>query len=76
MLDETTALVRHVTEDAGIAGADVAVIVYTGGSSAIPAFRTRMRELLPNAVERDAAAFTSVAAGLAMPGVTEAAITG
>jgi len=35
-----------------------------------------MRELLPNAVERDAAAFTSVAAGLAMPGVTEAAITG
>ena len=34
-----------------------------------------MRGLLPNAVERDAAAFTSVAAGLAMPGVTEAAIT-
>jgi hypothetical protein len=28
-----------------------------------------MRELVPNAVARDTAAFTSVAAGLAMPGV-------
>jgi hypothetical protein len=35
-----------------------------------------VRELTPNAVERDAAAFTSVAAGLAMPGVTEAAVAG
>src|SRR6267143_2633463 len=76
MLGETTALVRRVTENAGVAAADVAAVVYTGGSSAIPAFRALMRELLPNAAERDAAAFTSVAAGLAMPGVTEAAITG
>jgi hypothetical chaperone protein len=76
MLDETATLVRRVTDDAGIANGSVAAVVYTGGSSAIPAFRRLMRELLPNAVERDAAAFTSVAAGLAMPGVTEAAITG
>jgi hypothetical chaperone protein len=76
MLDETGTLVRRVTDDAGVAATDVAAVVYTGGSSAIPAFRTLMREMLPNAVERDAAAFTSVAAGLAMPGVTEAAITG
>jgi hypothetical chaperone protein len=76
MLTETATLVRGVTDDACIAGGDIAAIVYTGGSSAIPAFRTLMRGLLPNAVERDAAAFTSVAAGLAMPGVTEAAITG
>ena len=76
MLDETGTLVRRVTEDAGIASGDIAAVVYTGGSSAIPAFRALMRGLLPNAVERDAAAFTSVAAGLAMPGVTEAAITG
>jgi hypothetical chaperone protein len=75
MLDETESLVRRVTQDAGIAGTDVAAVVYTGGSSAIPAFRTLMRALVPNAIERDAAAFTSVAAGLAMPGVTEAAIT-
>jgi hypothetical chaperone protein len=76
MLEETGTLVRGVTEDAGLAAADIGTVVYTGGSSAIPAFRALMREMLPNAVVRDAAAFTSVAAGLAMPGVTEAAITG
>jgi molecular chaperone DnaK (HSP70) len=65
-----------VTEDSGLAAADISAVVYTGGSSAIPAFRALLHELLPNAVARDAAAFTSVAAGLAMPGVTEAAITG
>jgi molecular chaperone DnaK (HSP70) len=75
MLDETGALVRGVTQDAGLAAADVGAVVYTGGSSAIPSFRALMRELLPNAATRDAPAFTSVAAGLAMPGVTEAAIT-
>jgi hypothetical chaperone protein len=74
MLDETAALVRRVTDDAGVAAADIGTVVYTGGSSAIPAFRALVRELAPNAVERDAAAFTSVAAGLAMPGVTEAAV--
>ncbi len=76
LLDETAVLVRRVTEDSGLAAADISAVVYTGGSSAIPAFRALLRELLPNAVARDAAAFTSVAAGLAMPGVTEAAITG
>jgi molecular chaperone DnaK (HSP70) len=74
MLDETAALVRRVTDDARLGASDVAAVVYTGGSSAIPAFRTLMRELVPNAVARDAAAFTSVAAGLAMPGIEEAAI--
>ena len=49
MLDETATLVRRVTDDAGLAAADVAAVVYTGGSSAIPAFRALMRELLPNA---------------------------
>jgi hypothetical chaperone protein len=76
MLEETATLVRGVTDDAGIGAADIASVVYTGGSSAIPAFRALMRELVPNAVARDAAAFTSVAAGLAMPGVTEAVISG
>ncbi len=75
MLDETATLVRRVTDDAGLAADDIAAVVYTGGSSAIPAFRALIRELLPNAVARDAATFTSVAAGLAMPGV-ELATTG
>jgi hypothetical chaperone protein len=76
LLDEAATLVRRVTADAGVPAADIAAVVYTGGSSAIPAFRSLLRELVPNAVARDTAAFTSVAAGLAMPGVTEAAITG
>jgi len=76
MLDETAALVRGVVGDAGVAAGEITAVVYTGGSSAIPAFRALMHELVPNAVARDTAAFTSVAAGLAMPGVTEAAITG
>ena len=76
MLDETATLVRRVTDDSGLAAADIGAVVYTGGSSAIPAFRALVRDLLPNAEVRDAAAFTSVAAGLAMPGVAEAAIPG
>jgi len=76
MLDETAALVRGAVGDAGVAAGEISAVVYTGGSSAIPAFRALMHELVPNAVARDTAAFTSVAAGLAMPGVTEAAITG
>jgi hypothetical chaperone protein len=76
MLDETATLVRRVTDHSGLAATDIATVVYTGGSSAIPAFRGLVRELLPNAETRDAAAFTSVAAGLAMPGVTEAALSG
>lgn len=76
MLDETATLVRRVTDDSGLAAADIGAVVYTGGSSAIPAFRALVRDLLPNAEARDAAAFTSVAAGLAMPGATEAAIPG
>ncbi|HEV8671739.1 MAG TPA: Hsp70 family protein [Candidatus Limnocylindria bacterium] len=75
LLEETAVLVRRVVADAEIEAANVGAIVYTGGSSAIPAFRTLMRDLLPNAVARDTAAFTSVAAGLAMPGVEEAAAT-
>jgi hypothetical chaperone protein len=76
LLDETETLMRQVTADARISAGDVGTIVYTGGSSAIPAFRALVRDFLPSATARDAAAFTSVAAGLAMPGVAEAAIRG
>jgi hypothetical chaperone protein len=75
LLEETATLVRRVADDASVRATDIGAVVYTGGSSAIPAFRALMRELLPNAAVRDTAAFTSVAAGLAMPGVPDAAIT-
>ncbi|HTD63226.1 MAG TPA: Hsp70 family protein, partial [Verrucomicrobiae bacterium] len=76
MLDETAALVRRAIGDADVPTGEISAIIYTGGSSAIPVFRALVHELVPNAVPRDTAAFTSVAAGLAMPGVTEAETQG
>src|SRR5207249_2916087 len=76
MLDETAALVRRVTDDAGVAATDIAAVVYTGGSSAIPAFRALMHELVPNAVARRTAPVTGAAAGPAMPCQPDAARTG
>jgi len=75
LLDDTATLVRRVTDDAGLAATDIGAVVYTGGSSAIPAFRGLMRELLPSAEVRDTAAFTSVAAGLAMRDIETIALT-
>ena len=73
LLTDTDALVTDVLVRAQVSSADIAEVVTTGGSSAIPAFRTLLARRFPNARVRDAAAFTSVAAGLAMPGVEEAA---
>jgi hypothetical chaperone protein len=73
MLAEIDALIDEVIRAAGVAHDDVEEVVYTGGSSAIPIVRALVRRRLPRAVPRDAAAFTSVAAGLAMPGAEEAA---
>ena len=72
LLQEIDALVAQVLRDAEIAPDDIVEVVYTGGSSAIPAVRALVQRILPGAKVKDAAAFTSVAAGLAMPGVQEA----
>jgi hypothetical chaperone protein len=72
-LADTQRLLDTVLAKAGIAAEDVGEIVTTGGSSAIPSFRALLARHFPRASVRDAAAFTSVAAGLAMPGVEEAA---
>jgi hypothetical chaperone protein len=72
LLKEIDALVAEVLRDAGMGTGEIAEVVYTGGSSAIPAVRGLVHSLLPGATVKDAAAFTSVAAGLAMPGVGEA----
>lgn len=73
MLDETGALLDAVLARAGVASADLGEVVTTGGSSAIPAFRGLLGRRFPQATVRAAAAFTSVAAGLAMPDAPEAA---
>ena len=72
LLSETKILLDGVLAKAGVAAEDVGEVVTTGGSSAIPAFRALLARHFPHSRVRDAAAFTSVAAGLAMPGVEEA----
>jgi hypothetical chaperone protein len=72
LLTDTETLITDVLVRATIGAADVAEVVTTGGSSAIPVFRTLLARRFPTARVRDAAAFTSVAAGLAMPGAPEA----
>jgi hypothetical chaperone protein len=74
LLTETDALVTDVLVKATVSSSDIAEVLTTGGSSAIPAFRALLARRFPGARVRDAAAFTSVAAGLAMPGVEEAAL--
>ena len=74
LLDETDVLVEAVCAKAGVAPDEIGEVVTTGGSSAIPAFRALLARHFPRSRVRDAAAFTSVAAGLAMPEVPEAAL--
>jgi hypothetical chaperone protein len=75
LLTETDALLTDVLVGAAVSSAEIAEVVTTGGSSAIPVFRELLARRFPNARVRDAAAFTSVASGLAMPGVEEAALS-
>jgi len=72
MLRDTEALLEAVLAKAGVVPQEVGEVVTTGGSSAIPAFRTLLAKRFPRSRVRDAAAFTSVASGLAMPDVPEA----
>lgn len=74
LLTDTEALITDVLVRATVSSDDIAEVVTTGGSSAIPAFRALLARRFPSARVRDAAAFTSVAAGLAMPGVEEAVL--
>jgi len=74
LLTDTEALLTDALVRAAVSSTDIAEVVTTGGSSAIPAFRALLARRFPDARVRDAAAFTSVAAGLAMPGVAEAVL--
>src|SRR5438093_11878393 len=73
LLRDTDTLLDAVLAKADVVAEEVGEVVTTGGSSAIPAFRALLARKFARSRVRDAAAFTSVAAGLAMPGVEEAA---
>lgn len=75
LLTQTDALITDVLVRAMVSSSDIAEVVTTGGSSAIPAFRGLLARRFPTARVRDAAAFTSVASGLAMPALQEAALS-
>jgi hypothetical chaperone protein len=55
-------------ERAGCATDEIEVVITTGGSSLIPAFRRVLEEALPRAQLAATGTFTSVAAGLALSG--------
>lgn len=66
LVSRIDAALTQVLERSGIAAPEVAEIVCTGGSSAIPAARALLARRFPDALLRDAAPHTTVAAGLAM----------
>ena len=63
--------VRDTVGRAGCEPGEIAVVITTGGSSLIPAFRRMLSESLPRASLAEADTFTSVAAGLALAGARE-----
>jgi hypothetical chaperone protein len=62
------ACVLEAVAAAGWEPEEVGVVITTGGSSLIPAFRRMLSEALPRAELAESATFTSVAAGLAIAG--------
>lgn len=66
LLREIDDLLTEVLARAGIDAEQVSEVVMTGGSSGLPAARALLATRFPNATRRDFAAFSSVAAGLAM----------
>lgn len=65
LLSRVDGALTQVLERSETAAEQIIEIVCTGGSSAIPAARTLLRGRFKNAALRDAAAHTTVAAGLA-----------
>ncbi len=55
-------------EQAGCDPEEIGLVITTGGSSLIPAFRSMLQEALPRAELAATGTFTSVAAGLAIAG--------
>ena len=68
--DAHTCVVRAL-EEAGCGPDEIAVVMTTGGSSLIPAFRQMLEQTLPRAQLAGTGTFTSVAAGLALAGFNQ-----
>ncbi|MGH2377127.1 MAG: Hsp70 family protein [Candidatus Limnocylindria bacterium] len=66
LLREIDELVGEVLRRAGLRADAIGEVVMTGGSSALPSARRLLARRFPDARRRDFAAFSSVAAGLAL----------
>ncbi len=66
LLRQIDDLLTEVLARAGVEASSMDEVVLTGGSSAMPAARALLGRRFPDALMRDAAAFSSVAAGLAL----------
>jgi hypothetical chaperone protein len=64
-------VVLRALADASCEPDDISVVITTGGSSLIPAFRRMLEEALPRAQLAATGTFTSVAAGLALAGFNQ-----
>jgi hypothetical chaperone protein len=66
LLREIDELLTEVLARAGLEASAIGEVVMTGGSSALPSARAILARRFPDATRRDFAAFSSVAAGLAL----------
>ena len=66
-VEQARQCVIEAVEVAGLEPRQVDLVLTTGGSSSIPVFRRMLASVLPNAELQERDAFTSVAAGLALP---------
>jgi hypothetical chaperone protein len=67
-VEEAKGCVLEAVRMAGLEPEAIDLTLTTGGSSAIPVFRRMLSESLPRAELQETQVFTSVAAGLALPG--------
>ena len=66
LLQRIQASVDELLRQAGISGASIDTLFFTGGSSSIPALRQCVQSLLPNARVADGDSFGSIGSGLAI----------
>jgi hypothetical chaperone protein len=66
LLDRVGSSIQRLLTDAGIAADGVDTLFFTGGSSGIPALRSKVASMLPNARAVEGNTFGSIGSGLAI----------
>ncbi|HLD65964.1 MAG TPA: Hsp70 family protein [Pseudomonas sp.] len=66
LLERIRASVEQLLASAGVRGEQIDTVFFTGGSSSVPALRTCITTLLPNARQAEGNVFGSIGSGLAI----------